>query len=85
MRPYMRFVWGVVALMVIMAIGPDGHKIIGGDKATWIQSWRACVHHIHRLCRHRHFNLSAIHFYCVPARRQKQRSTLEKPDEKKHP
>jgi voltage-gated potassium channel len=35
-RPYMRFVWGFVALMAIMAIGSIGYKIIGGEKATWI-------------------------------------------------
>ena len=35
-RPYMRFVWGFLALMAIMAIGSIGYKIIGGEKATWI-------------------------------------------------
>lgn len=35
-HPYMRFVWGFVALMLIMAAGSVGYKIIGGDKATWI-------------------------------------------------
>ncbi len=35
-RPYLRFVWGFVALMAIMAIGAVGYKIIGGEKATWI-------------------------------------------------
>ena len=37
-RPYMRFVWGVAALAVIMAIGSVGYKIIGGEKATWIDA-----------------------------------------------
>ena len=35
-RPYMRFVWGFLALVIIMAIGSIGYKIIGGEKATWI-------------------------------------------------
>ncbi|MEQ1773648.1 MAG: NAD-binding protein [Burkholderiales bacterium] len=35
-HPYMRFVWGVIALAAIMAIGSIGYKIIGGEKATWI-------------------------------------------------
>lgn len=32
----MRFVWGFIALLVIMAVGSIGYKIIGGEKATWI-------------------------------------------------
>ncbi len=35
-HPYMRFVWGLVALLMIMAVGAVGYKIIGGEKATWI-------------------------------------------------
>jgi voltage-gated potassium channel len=35
-RPYRHFVWGFLALITVMAIGSIGYKIIGGDKATWI-------------------------------------------------
>ena len=35
-HPYMRFVWGLLALLLIMTAGSIGYKIIGGEKATWI-------------------------------------------------
>lgn len=35
-RPYLPLVWGVLALMAIMAIGSIGYKLIGGPNATWI-------------------------------------------------
>ena len=33
---YRPLLWGVIALIVVMAIGSIGYKIIGGEKATWI-------------------------------------------------
>ena len=34
--PYRPLAWGVIALIAVMAVGSIGYKIIGGDKATWI-------------------------------------------------
>jgi voltage-gated potassium channel len=34
--PYRPLLWGVAALIAVMAIGSIGYKTIGGDKATWI-------------------------------------------------
>lgn len=33
---YRPLAWGMIALAIVMMIGSVGYKIIGGDKATWI-------------------------------------------------